>query len=451
MLECKPLTPPGYSSIIEATMNREAQKIRLFERVREISRWAPVRPEDRQDLIQEAWLLCLEYAGKRGKNLETVSNTEIKHRCYEAARQLWPKEITLTFEPAEDDFSEIRRAETEKDAVKKVADIEWILKNHPTIKLSPRQWEIYNELKNVTARTQNLWKAHYARKLGVTRQDIYNIERRVKRKVEIINDLSRFLQGDILYFLHKYSPRWPVNPIVRKAIIQPLRSAPVSNQIASRLRALHKEINNELTSFLNSPLQRNSDSIPRAAILDYFLDVHVLTDINSFSHSSLAAIKTPMPNNQFIDISVRNSLNYRSLIGDNSPFSEYNERIKYFIKYPDRESLRLAGYTICVYGITDTTHIHKYMESGGKVIPPITNPAPIIKSTYRNMREKFYASSEAAVDYNFLRMLLALKQGSSLPLTKTSRNTLKIICQKSRHSSDPFVVREAEKMLARFS
>lgn len=440
-------------------MEKETQQIKLWERIRTQSRWVFVGSNLKEDLTQEAYLLAVEYAEKNNKPLSELSNTEIKFRCFEAARKLRLKEITSLedagiFEaiPSEENiFENVVRAEEEKINSQKIAEVEWILQNHPALSLTPIQRTIYNELKEVTPRTQNIWKAYYARQLGVTRQDIYNIAKVVRRKFEFARDFTELCNGNVSEFFTKYGSEW-VSPFMRRGILNVLlgkRFSEESSPIINRLRKLYDSMQKYAQEILINQVKKHSDGSFNSTQLarGYHLFMATVWTNPLKAKSWLSELKSEIPHDKWILKRIASyGLRYHSFMNDWMYVERYREWLKYLITHDVNESEWFAGYIVCSYG-GGSEYGQEFLRSGGKFVFPSINTVEVIKETYKKLFTEGYKEYEVLSDIIFLRLILVFKNYPTQNLRKNAVNSLITLCQKSMHSKDLYVSKEAEKLL----
>lgn len=450
----------------------QGQTTALFERIAKIGQWVGVPHDLKDDLIQEAWILCTEYAQKRGKPIESLSNTEIRLRCFEARRKILPQtrevlvddissfcdsresQNALIVPSQQETLEDIMRDEEIRKQSANLEKLQWVLEVHPTLKLTPRQaelWQIYR------GSPYGRWRADRARNLGVTRQNVSNIVRVVRKKAEAAADLIRLWEGDVLPFFEKYGKEWARTP-VRKLIWDVLR--------------YHTGV--------DLPLTLREHFIPlQSAMVDYAYGIFDEQRMKMGQNGEGDAAKLAMGYNLLISgvhIEPADSVTQKKVfqlrgnfsqdvpripwvlyrfveraahLADGNARGDHRAQLKEWIYTKVKEGRAFANYALAYYECVDIACAHKFIAHDGKCDFPCINYAPMISRLYNNARIPRYSTSTVWMDINFLRIALAhahysLSQNS---ISNNSRNALITICQKSLHSRDPFVVSQAERLL----
>jgi len=437
--------------------NQNAEKIALFERTRRVAGQVCFDPVLRQDVAQEAWLKCLEYAETHRRPLGELSATEIRHRCFEAFRKLKPKETFLAYEeedsimaPTPNPFEETLATEMEKLNAETAGKAEWILREHPALKLTPTQWEVYYELGRVIPSTENVWRARFARKVGTTRQNIWNIERVVKQKAVFARDLVELWNGDVVGFFTKYGKTWwaPEMRMMFKSV-----AVERDHSLNRRMHAYFEKIQREMFKHAEHMLRqearrfREEESYDASRIL---VGYHLMRRA-TFINTSAAA---PLLSHFQEEFGRGNWLmgaflagRFRFVSGEES--YAYNNWLKDLIQRSDEESARYAAYIACRHGAVSGEQMEGYLQRGGSTISSY-DAAHLVREIYKYLHgEGDYDYFDGEGDGTFLSLVLPLKLHPQRLESRTTENSLRSIGQMFLHSKDSFVAKQAEQLLAR--
>ena len=446
-------------------MDGESKKTQLFARIKNQAKWIMANPSLREDLIQEAWLLACEYAEKRGKPYDELSSTEIKYRCLEAAKKVRSPANELPLEIQTEDgviarevvspenvLEDILAREETNRYTRNAEKLAWVLINHPALHLTPRQaalWQIYRD--NATGR----WRAAYAREHGVTRQNISNITRVIKRKVQAGADLIRLWDGDVDYFFDRYNTGWAPAPI-RNLIWYLFRDradVKIYPEIIENFRAVQGMVLKRAHQLFKKERQLIQDgAMPDAKRLT--LGYNLLISAARIDSESRGAHEM-VQELSAVPVSVswlirRFALRGAHLIDIRERERHKAEIIEHITK-PSEEGRRFAQYAIGYYAGFNAASTKKVLESDGRVALDTLNYQPVISRLYDNVRIPWYTQAPLWSDINFLRLALMATyfpfEHAAIPAH--TLNAITTICQKTLHSEDNFVVSEAEKLLAK--
>ena len=167
-----------------------------------------IQPRFLEDFVQEAWLLCHEYSEERKRDISALSYTEIHHRCLEARRRVIPgsREVlgVEAFEPS------CESSEGESQSRDELRQLDFVLKNHPTLKLTPLQKVIWEQYAHDP---KGRWKSEKAKEISCSRQNIVNITSLLRKKCESGLDLIRLWNGDVSQFFNKYNDGWATSSL----------------------------------------------------------------------------------------------------------------------------------------------------------------------------------------------------------------------------------------------
>lgn len=443
-------------------MLKERQNSSILGRISKVATWVGVPRDFKDDLVQEAWILCSQYAGERGKNIEDLSTTEIRLRCFEARRRiLTPKQEILVDDEVElESYDEVHKNESrhniledmvrEEEVRRSIHDIEtlqWVLETHPTLKLTPMQydlWEIYR------GDPYGRWKAKKARERGVTRQNVTNIVGVVRTKIECAIDLIRLWEGDILPFFEKYSTQWN-SPRVKK-ILWSILSPRVGESIPRKTRHYFCDILPTMGTTAVQLLaeERRSLRENKANAHNLLSGYYMLVTASHIIRNDIGSARMPLF--QIVENSpwlMRQFERRATMLTSTRGRNTYHTMLKQHLESNSRDGKRDAGYTLAYYGGASENEAQRFLASNGEAFITQCRIDAVISEVYKNLGEKMYQSSSEWEDVNFLRLCLvyAYYPFEVRLLPERSRNALATICQKSLHSLDPFVVSRAEQWL----
>lgn len=442
-------------------MNREAQ-LRLLERVKKLAWGIFLEPGLREDLAHEAWIRAVEYAKSRGKPLDTLSKIEIRNRCFEAARKLRGRELR------EADFAEdaanplamaagtehvterLSRSEIATAARNKVDRIEWLLRVHPTMAFTSAQWAVYREVKEEAEGSVRRWgwQSQHAKKLGVTRQNIANIVRLVRRRAAFMADLVELVEGNVPGFFQKYASHWNA-PWVRKGLWPIIRNVNAPEALRAYIGTIARPMAKEAQRILLGqavPEGRHVASDASELARGYYLLIAAARMSPATAPSWLSDLRSSVPHHAWL---IQRFISRGLHMVDEQAREEDRGWLVDLATRGGTESQQFANYIVCYYGgfEGDGEAAATFLESGGRQAPAVVHVAPVVRETYANITEAEYTQSKSLLDINFLRMLLVFSMYPPRKLEPPTANALVTICQKSAHSADPSVARRAELLL----
>ena len=441
-------------------MNQENGQLYLFDQIRKEARWLKISPDIFDDVVQEAWLLSLDYAQNKGKKLTDLSKTEVKYRCLEAKRKISQsyKEISVEeewFDSVVDEptiTQEIIRKEMKNTSLPGdyFDRLDWLLRVHPGLKLTDHQVRV-SHLMLYDAKYG--WQIKYAQKHGISRQAISKTVSIVRKKIAWAADLLRLIDGDVDYFFDRHGKEWyskafRINLI---SLFRPQMGTKVDPQLtklflplqesitAKAIRTLEQEINHIKSG--NSP---RPDNMALGNNLLYTVEY-----MSNFSFAKSDTIKEISNKGKglgpFFDLALD-----KSLYGGQAWMEQYTGWLSEQLKTEDQLGKDYANYHLAYYHAVPQNKARDFLQSAGTMIFEDFSYPVIITRTYDNMRNSFYNKHPELLDLNFLRLLLIKKhfplQPQSLPLS--SQQALKTIAQKSLHSKNHLVAHKAEEFLA---
>ena len=450
------------------------QKLKLYERVQKISRWIGIDEELRNDLANEAWISLLDYAAKQQKDLGNISTTEIKYRCLEAARNVRQNNkeksvesellIGTSDERANEmiqieDVHSLQNSALARDAKSiGIDNINWILQNHPKLRLTDHQWNLLRISQNKNGR----WKADYAREHKVTRQNISKTTQIIAKKVEAAIDLLNLINGDVDQFFQKYaSGFFSGNPLrnVLWSIFRPPKGTKVKEQLWDSILPLQQLLLDKATQVIlqeNRRIAMGQSPDPRQLAVGYNL---FYTGVYSNIKNNKGAIKltesvnnlmatTKKSNFKMMNIAVMGGFSSSS----SSLFDQYKEWLKNETLHHDSEGLRSVNYFLAYYDGASVNDYLKILNTDGRNRVHNINYALMVKRLYENLKNTWYDDSNLQ-DMNYIKLLLLFSyfppQFSKLP--QYTLNSVLTLSQKALHSKDLFVIQEAKKVLSSIS
>ncbi len=422
----------------------------LLNRLIGISRsWQLPRGVDREEWVVEAANKCIEYALGENKTISKLSYTVLSYRLKNSLATL--KRHAEKRIEGEGQF--IHDKEAHQDYLNKdtnssshIADLEsestldLILKHHPKLALSSGEVSLLEKIKN--GEISGRYKADLARQGGVTRQTIYGIEKSLKKKCTLANDLYLLIdRSDIEPFFKKHALTWQA-PEVKTGIWNVLKDSKKYKQISDKFLVLQDSMMmiayeklTILDKIISQKRQLNSEEITIA--------YHLLVTsayIEQEKAKSLLDSLTFDCNNWLLQ---RFVLRAKHIINYNNIRSEYIEWMKYLIQnVDDRESRYFANYVAGYYGSVDNEITNAILVNSGDASFRSIDTTKIVKEIYENITEKQYKSSKELLIINFCRLRLIQKHFPMKPkeIKENTKNSLKTICQNIlRHTNDHFM------------
>lgn len=451
-----PLRKYRKDGLMEVSMFTEADKIRLFERIQQQARWLRVSPPLLDDLIQQAWILALEYADKNKKGLSELSETELKFRCQEAYRQ-----VRAPFREQSTDAKWLEEApgpviidEPIITTTSYTDRLEWLLDIHPHLKLTAHQKELWQMLKTGSTRG---WQTAYAQQQGLTRQSITNTVRIIKNKVLAATTLLRLINGDIDYFFENFIRGWSPGNLGR--VLWDLFRHPLGINIPRELQQAILPLQPVIMRTAFRVLQQESRNLDYGRSIDH---QNLARGYNLFYSGIYIDLTSPISidiNNMIENLPASKTLNFFNIafvIGNYiiNPGVRIAEFVDWLIEKLERDDTigkMYANYNIIYYQGEKNNEKAKFLKTVGNNFIVDYDYGLIISRLYQNMCNSLYAQRfPRLLDINFLRILVMKKYFPFDPshLSNQSRNALKTITQKALHSPTPFVVRRAEELLA---
>lgn len=447
-------------------MLKERQNTSILDRISRVAAWVGVPRDFKDDLVQEAWILCSYYAQKQGRLIEELSTTEIRLRCFEARRKiLAPKQEMLVDNVVElesydvareserqhDVLEDMMRQENARGSTHDIEALAWVLETHPTLKLTPSQydlWEIYR------GDPYGRWKAKKARERGVTRQNVANIVRVVRKKLECAVDLIRLWDGNVLPFFEKYSAQWNsrIHPLQVKRILWSILSPRVGESIPRKTRRYFRDIlpaiGTEAVRLLTEEQRALKED--RANVHNLLTGYYMLVTASHIVRNGIGSTQTPLFQNVENPPWLTRQFERRAtMLTSTHGRDTYHAMLKQHLGGNSADGKRDAGYTLAYYGGASEDEAQRFLASNGEAFITQYRVDAVISEVYKNLGEKMYQESHEWGDVNFMRLCLvhAYYPFEARLLPECSRNALATICQKSLHSHDSFVVLRAERWL----
>lgn len=390
--------------------------------------------------------------------MDRLSFFEIKLRCLEARRKILPdvREIAGFDETAmnavpdsRDIVSDLLQAEDVGRLRADARKVSWILQEHPKLKLSARQralWNIYRG--NPFGR----WGSAYAHEHGVTRQDISNIRRTVRRKVEAAADLARLWDGDVRWFFSKHTRGWMdakssqiLRPIIypRVGTTVPLAMRDATIRLLKPMMELGRRI---LLEEEGPRLPRGDASFNRMAIGYHLLQISALAAPREPSAATAMTALTdelhlPGVFHYIADV-LRRNVSVAALEEQHGMLRE---------AVLSGKTAEVNREDLFYYRAVPSYVLRQYIVSNGRSDIVDIDAAAFISWSYQNLLITKYATSGLWQDFNFLRVVHVLRRWGRpvASLEPASRNALRTIIQKTLHSTDVVVSREAEFLLSK--
>jgi len=424
----------------------QAQEI--LGRISSVARQVGIRKGLQGDLIQETWLRCAEYARKNGRLIQGLSPTEIRFRCLEARRSLLPHNLLGAEIVGSASVDPILPEESGKNQNL----VDELLSSHPTLRLTPLQSDLWSTCREDP---DGRWKAAKARELGCSRQNVANIVGLVRKKVRDAVEISRLLEGDLLPFFQKTNSGWAPAPL--RHLVWSLLRNKSGDSIPESLRGRFEAIEGPMMNLALQTLEREDLRIQRGDPLDSTrLSLAYNLLVTAFHIRPEGTLARQGLDELMAKIPARSWVLYRFVLraghlANPRHREAHKEWLKERILKRDEEGLHFAGYAIAYYGGTPEAETRQLLEGDGKSVPRSFSYEPVLQRLYDNIQIPRYSSSPVWMDINFLRIVLmeAHFPFDSHPLSPCGRNTLRILCQKSLHSRDPFVVESAGGFLNR--
>lgn len=427
------------------------QEVALLSKIQRVASRIGIKPELKDDLVHEAWIKSKEYAQKIGRPLDRLSFFEIKLRCLEARRKILPdaREITTKEVDAIADVPDTHDVVADiiarEDVRKQRADAEtvaWILREHPTLKLTATQadlWRIH------CGCPTDRWRARRARELGVTRQNVSNIMRVVRKKVDAAVDLTSLWEGNVQPFFEKYGHHWNA-PGIKKTIwnvVMPYSGVTVPDA----MRLLFKPLVEPMVAHAGRLLAAEKRTLdekhgdPQKLSQGYFL-AKTAAYIDSSSEKIFALPGETWMLHRFSEMA--------NCLTEPRNMEAHREYLCERFYAHDVEGRRLASYSLAYARGAQPEDTARFLSSNGTVSFTSYNYGPVIAHTYRNLRNRLFQTSPHWSDINLLHPLLMFTYypPNFSTWSPQSVQSLKTICQHSLTSSHPFVVKRALRLLA---
>lgn len=432
-----------------------------LERIRKVSVGVGVPFGLRDDLVQEAWVRCTEYARQRGRVVEDLSNTEIRHRCYEARRVVLPPRRELVTDDVEalapcDEAHEaaldaVMRGDLVRRRCSDAARVRFVLRAHPTLTLTDRQLACYRALAEGRRGTQ----AALARSQGISRQGVANTARVVRRKVAAAVDLVRLWDGDVLPFFEKYGNSW-ANESIQRLLWSTLRPREGVAIPASFTRSFH-DLQPQLlaaatATFLHA--QRAIASGSQAPVRGLARAYNLLVTAAHIPESgdrtaALLGELTALGVHRYSWILHRFIRRAAHLVDANAR-AEHERWLAERVRLRDASGASFAQYAITYYNGAGLGDEEQFLASDGRAPATTIDYGVVIGRLYDNLRITKYRTTPVWDDINYLRLALMdthFPLRRHLPRTHRSWNAVRTICQRALHSPSPLVVSHAERLL----
>lgn len=441
-------------------MDQEAAQLRVFERLRKAAAWLRVPPDVFEDVVQEAWLLALDYAVKSGKSLDDLSNTEFRFRCLEAKRKIIAPhqerflgedviELAAQKLPTTEEIvgAEIKTSDSSEGRLSRLT---WLLEVHPVLKLTDHQRALWDLMRR---EGKHGWQVDYARGHLITPQAVNKTVAAIRKKVIRAADLVRLAEGDIDYFFNRYGREWNSRSL-RVTLIdlfRPQLGAGVNPELTQLFLPLQKSFTERAAGILQEEIRHiTAGNQPRPENLAFGINIFYSADNMVYSPllKSVAEdiCRTGKKIGPFFDIAFTR---YRYLYSADCWIERYLGWLDEGLRINDPIGRNYANYHLVYYHAVPESDRVKFLRSvGNNTFSKFSYPI-IISRAYDNVRNSLYAQNRRLLDLNFLRFLMIKKyfplELNSLPLY--SRHTLKILAQGAIHSKEPLVVRGAEEIL----
>lgn len=399
----------------------------------------------RTDLAQETWLRCLEYSRRSAKPLALLSSHEIRLRCLEARRKVMPdrRSVLQAFLPEPEATAEPEEPSSKTDLFDEIIDF------HPVLRLTPLQKELWSIQRDDP---DGRWKAAKARETGCSRQNIANITHVVQHKMQQAIELVHLLEGDLLPFFERIDG-WADTPVqsLLWSVLRPKSGDPFSPLLQRRFEAIEDPMLELALQIIETEQREMGSGRP--------LDSRRLRLAYNILISAFQIRPEGAPAKQCLDeltakVSSQSWLLHRFVsraghLASPRLREAHREWLKERILLRDQEGLYFASYAIAYYGGATPEEVRHLLEGDGKVCLKTVGYEPVIKRLYDNIQIPRYNTSEAWMDINILRIVLMEEHFpfAVFSLSVCGKNTLTILCQKSLHSNDPFVVERAGRFL----
>lgn len=445
-------------------MEQKDAQLRLFERIKEQAWWLGKPHTIFDDLVQEAWLLTLDYAQKRGKRLDELSKTELRFRCFEAKRKIIAPyqeqffgedfiELAAEKLPAIEDIvgAEIKTSDSFEGRLSRLT---WLLELHPVLKLTDYQRVLWGLMRR---EDKHGWQADYARERLITRQAVNKTTATIRKKITLTADLLRLADGDIDYFFNRYGRQWNSRllRIILVNLFRPQLGVRVNPELVQFFLPLQNSFIKKATNILQEEVKHiTADNPARPENLALGCNLFYLAD-HMADHRSNSSLLTSVAEEilkdggriePFFDVAFKL---YKYLHSDSSLVKKYNDWLHERLEINDQSGRDYANYHLAYYHSISEVKKSEFLKSAGKAVPEEFSYQEIISCTYVNTKNSFYAKNLRLLDLNFLRFLLIKKHfpfdQRLLPLH--SQHALKILAQQALHSKESLVVRGAEEIL----
>lgn len=446
-------------------MDQEVAQLRVFERLRTATAWLRVPPDIFDDVVQEAWLLTLDYAAKSGKSLDDLSNTEFRFRCLEATRkirspyqerflgedviELAAEKLPITEEIVD---AEIKTSDSSEGRLSRLM---WLLEVHPVLKLTDHQRTLWDLMRR---KDKHGWQVDYARGHLITRQAVNKTAATIRKKVTRAADLVRLAEGELDYFFDRYGKEW--NPWSLRSILTELFRPRLGIQVPPELirlfLPLQKSILEQAVRILEEETRQvKAGNVPRPEKVALGTNLFYLADHMADYLKNSSLIKSVSEEmyrkainlGPFFDIAFKF---HSYLHGSGNWVGKYIEWFNERFQVSDQSGRDYANYHLAYYHAIPPVKKVEFLKSAGTAMPEEFSYPEIISCTYINTRNSFYVRNPSLLDVNFLRFMLIKKHfpldQRLLPLS--TQYALKTLAEKALHSREPLVIQGAEEILA---
>ncbi len=327
-----------------------------------------------------------------------------------------------------------------------------ILEHHPTLALTPLQREIWQAALEAGAHP---WKAAFSRARGVTVQDITNVSRIVGRKISAATDLVRLWDGEISYFFEQHGGVWGTSRTRQMLwpLLRPTRtlSTPMQQMVGyfvplqvDLLRAAMRLLRGQERQWLN---ERRLDPATIALAYDLFVSSAYVDPQHREVRAGIEEFSTRRGRTSWLLWQFSHgTLPYvrPELVED------FRSWLKMRIQRLDQPAKSFAHYLCGYYGGTRPQEMDRVIMHDAAYAPRFYDYEPLLRRLAGNMARFPYCSSGVWSDHNFLSLILIARifPLRSAECTPQGRHHLLTLCQRALHSTDPFIAREAEHLLA---
>jgi len=443
-------------------MEQEAAQLQLLERLRNQAAWLRLPRDIFEDVVQEAWLLALDYAAKTRKNLGDLSQTELRFRCLEAKRKVSTpyQEIFLGeewFQSTSIDLpksAEIVEFETKNDSRFKdrTNQLIWLLEAHPALRFTDYQRGIWDLMRH---EGKHGWQTAYARQRVVSRQAVAKTVSVIKNKLRAAAALLCLAEGDIDYFFSRYGRQWRPRLLAKTLgdLFRPPLGVKVPPALVQFLLPAQKPILEKATRLLTDELRQLARSgLARPENLALGANLYHSADYMIFNSSDVRSFAEEISNQGtrlgpffYILFTIA-----AKTMGPRYRMEDYVYWLKKRLGSNDKLGRSYADFHIAYYyGVPESERM-KLLRLVGNTGFEIVDYSPIISRLYNNIKNSLYNTQPHFLDMNFLKLLLIKKYYPFNPtqLSPHSRYALKTIAEKALHSNEPLVVSGAGEILA---